>query len=128
MQSYSAIFYGLRSYYAGNETDNMDAAFSAVVLLSALMTLNLIDMIIIADVIAFQDVRTASWLLDHKWTFALLLGCVLAFHHLLARRWGVYERRGLALTDSWRPAMRAYLVGTTVLLVASMFAAYWSRT
>lgn len=118
--AYLSLLDGLRSFYARHEGDDSTAAFSAAVLLAAMMVLNLLNGLILFDVFSIGRLQAVSWLLDHKIVMLAGLAIVLLAHLALLEYSGISRRRGPPLLAEWRRVMAVYVALTIGLLIVAM--------
>jgi hypothetical protein len=110
LAAYADLMDGLRSYYARREGDNVSASFSAVALLSTLFIANISGTVFLTNELLHGGTMTlAPWILANRGAVVLVSLSIVALHWLLAKKTGVYGRRGAARAPDWARRFRVYL-------------------
>lgn len=122
LRIYADLIDGVRSYYARREGDNSAASFSAAMLLSAILALNVVSATIFLDLALYRELRSATWVGAHRGLAALVPTGIAAAHLVFAKVAGVYNRRGSARTASWSGTLRVYVGATILLFVIALMA------
>jgi hypothetical protein len=120
---YADLIDGARSYYARREGDDRSAVFAAVSLFSTLFIANISAVTILIDQLLHGGRYTlAPWVHANRQLIVLFAVLVVALHWLLAKRAGVYDRRGPARTSVWTRRLRIYvwLTAFTFLVPVTM--------
>jgi hypothetical protein len=110
LTAYADLIDGARSYYARRERDDRSAAYAAVSLFSTLLIANVSAATILIDQLLHGGRYTlAPWVSANRLLIVLFAVLVVALHWLLAKRAGVYDRRGPARTSVWTRRLRIYV-------------------
>lgn len=123
LAAYADLIDGVRSHYARREGDDWVASFSATMLLSALMGINVVSLTAGMDILLHQEFTLRIWSREYRaWTLIVAIG-IAVLHVLFARYAGVYDRRGGPRSPSWGKRMRAYIaatIGTFALVIVAI--------
>jgi hypothetical protein len=118
LTAYTDLIDGARGYYAAREGDGSSAAFAAVSLFSTLLIANLSSVIVLIDQLLHSGRMTlAPWVHSNRLGILVFAASVVAVHWLLAKRRGVYDRRGPPRARTWARALRIYVWFTSFMFL-----------
>jgi len=125
---YLDLMDGIRGYFARKEGDSAGAAYSAVMVLSLLLVVNLTSAAQLIDVATdhrFAVIRT--WSAGHTLRHLLAILLVPVLHVAFARQQGLFERRGPSRSQTWRRWLRGYIAATAILFLITIYVTFVTR-
>jgi hypothetical protein len=121
------VFDGLRAFYSRREGVGSAPAFSAAMLLAFLCGVNLLCIATLLDTMVHGHLTILPWLGRHR-TVLVAFGIAIAWIHVNgAKRIGIYDRKGPALSTDWSRVFIRYCAATAVLFFASLLTAFLTR-
>lgn len=117
---YVDLLNGVRSYYARREGDDWIASFSAIMVMTGLLTLNLMAAMIMVESFFFGEPRFSEWVGDHRPTYLLGPLGVAGAHAFLAWKAGIFSRNRPAASSAWPRRLRFYVAATAFLVCAAL--------
>jgi len=120
---YTAIFDGLRSYYAGFASRRAAAGFHAAMTMSFLFCVSLAAAAPIAEYLVNGNLDRTVQFYDHK--FALVgMGVVVAYAHVLfAKSTHRYQSIDISAPPRWKYYFGAYCFVAAVLFICAVWVA-----
>ena len=127
LPAYETLFDGLRGYYASVASERSYAGFSAAMVLSFLLAVNLISVFTISTVLIDGNLHRVGWVARNK-LFTLLVGVgVAAAHVQYAKSTGRYHSNEPARSPRWKRTLIIYVSLTIALLAGAILSAFASR-
>lgn len=123
LAAYADLMDGVRSHYARREGDDWVAAFSAAMLMSLLLTLNISAFIIILDLLLHHELRVVSWIASNRGVVLPVPIAIAILHVLFAKTQGIYDRRGGPRSLSWARSLRIYVFLTACSIALALLGA-----
>jgi hypothetical protein len=122
LSDYARLMESVRSYFALREGDDWVASFSAVMVMTGLLTLNLSAALILLDLWRYGEPVPSDWISRNRGTYLLATLGVAGLHALLGWREGVFMRKGAARSPVWSRRFLFYLVFTAFMVIGSLSA------
>jgi hypothetical protein len=119
LAAYADLIDGVRSHYARREGDDSSAAYGAVMALSTLFIANVYGAgFLLNELLNRGHVTLGPWIRSNRGVVILFAILVIAFHWLLAKQTGVYNRRGGPRAPLWAHRFRIYVWLTVCISLA----------
>jgi len=122
LSDYADLMGGVRSHFALREGDDWVASFSAVMVMTGLLTINLSAALALFDVWRSGEPVSAGWISHNRGTYVLGALGVAGVHALLGWREGVLLGEAPARSSVWSRRFRFYLAFTACMVAGSLFA------
>ena len=120
---YTAIFDGLRIYYARYQSRRAAAGFHAAMSMSFLFCCSLIAGTIIADYLVNGSVESIPVIHSNKFALLLVGGAVAYAHVIFAKSTGRYNDIGSVAPAHWKAYLSAYCCLAAGLLAIALWLA-----
>ncbi len=122
ISDYAHLMDSVRSYFALREGDDLAASFSAVMVMTGLLTLNLSAALILLDLWRYGEPVSSGWIVHNRGTYLLGALGLAGVHALLGWREGVFPGKGAMQSPVWSRRFLFYLAFTACMVAGSLSA------
>lgn len=117
---YTAIFDGLRSYYASYQSRRTAAGFHAAMTMSFLFSITTVSAVTLADYFINGRLHWSVALFANK-LLSIVVGVVIAYGHVqFGKQTGRYNSLEPVRAPHWKSYLWTYVIGATALFIGAI--------